>query len=190
VDPYVGSICGEEYEIDGATLMVVIHFVPNLAHIGCHDAAAIGGDCGGLIMKSNPSPPLNLMCDVDESSLSQLRRSAVFLDNQIVGLHGANSLQFAAGIGQIEDDGASRLFSTAVCRMMTGRLFSTAGKCSIHCKLLRTVKLQRGILSQQRPSAKDTFAKAKFANAEFADAEFAKAKFAQAKFAKATFAKA
>ena len=187
MDPYVGSICGEEYEIDGATLMVVIHFVPNLGHIGCHDAAAIGGDCGGLIMKSNPSPPLNLMCDVDERSLSQLRRSAVFLDNQLVGLLGANSRQFAAGIGQIEDDG---LFSTAACSLMMGRLFSTAGKCSIHCKLLRTVKLQRGILSQQRPSAKDTFAEAKLANAEFADAEFAKAKFAQAKFAKATFAKA
>ena len=171
MDPYVGSICGEEYEIDGSTLVVVIHFVPNLGHIGCHDAAAIGGDCGGLIMKSNPSPPLNLMRDVDEISLSQLRRSAVFLDNQLVGLLGANSRQFAAGVGQIEDDGASRLFS-------------------IHCKLLRTVKLQRGILSQQRPFAKATFAKAKFANAEFADAEFAKAKFAKAKFAKATFAKA
>ena len=170
--------------------MVVIHFVPNLAHIGCHDAAAIGGDCGGLIMKSNPSPPLNLMCDVDERFLSHLNRSAVFLDNQIVGFHGANSLQFAAGISQIENDGGSKLFSTAVCRMMTGRLFSTAGKCSIHCKLMRTVKLQRGILSQQRPSAEDTFAEAKLANAEFADAEFAKAKFAQAKFAKATFAKA
>jgi uncharacterized protein YjbI with pentapeptide repeats len=75
-------------------------------------------------------------------------------------------------------------------QMLLMQITTDAYACSIHCKLLRTVKLQRGILSQQIPSAKDTFAKAKFANAEFADAEFAKAKFAQAKFAKATFAKA
>ena len=121
MDSHVRAISAGEDEIDSVDFVVVVPFVDDGGHTGSSYSIAIARDCEGLSMKSNPSPPVGRVCDVDSMPHLVGQRPPEVLNNILVGRMCSNAYQRAETLVQVEYNhlscGRGKPFSIHVARL-------------------------------------------------------------------------